>query len=343
MSFGQPTFLLTLLAIPLAIAVYLLAQRRRTRYPVRFTNLDVLASVVPTAPSWRRWVAPVLFLAALAALAMGVARPRAHTMVSSERATVILVIDVSRSMQANDVRPTRLLAAEEAIRTFLDHAPKNLRVGLIAFAGEPQVAAPPSTNHDLVRQSLADLEYFGGFGGTAIGDALAAAVRLGKQTLQVDQGGSRDGRTIAYRVSAQQRKKPLVSILFLSDGAQTRGTLLPLEGARIAKKAGFPVYTVALGTPNGRLPLNQGQGLGGSNFSFSVPPDPETLHAIARTTGGRFVAAHDEKTLTRTYAQLGSSLGREAGTTEVTFAFLLGGMGLLLAAGIASAFWSQRL
>jgi Ca-activated chloride channel family protein len=342
MSFAQPLLLLTLLAVPAAAVLYLLAQRRRTRYAVRFTNVDVLAGVA-AGPSWRRHVAPVLFLVALAALCLGVARPRASTLVPSERATVILVIDVSRSMQANDVRPTRLLAAEAAVRAFLDRAPKKLRVALIAFAGEPQVATPPTTDHDLVRESLGDLQYFGGFGGTAIGDALAAAVRLGKQTLEEGRP-VRPGQTIAFRTVAPAQKKPLVSILFLSDGAQTRGTLLPLEGARRARDAGFPVYTIALGTPNGRLPLTQGQGPGtGSSFGFAVPPDPETLHAIARVTGGKFVAARDDKTVRETYAQLGSRLGREPAKREITFAFLIGGAALLLAVGVASALWSPRL
>ena len=141
MTFDSPFMLLSLLAVPAAIGIYLLAERRRVRYAVRFTNLEVLAGVTPRR-SIRRYVPGVLFLLALTALCLGLARPHVKTAVLKNQATVILVIDVSGSMQATDVKPTRLQAAEAAARTFLDHAPKGLRVGLIAFAGEPEVAAP---------------------------------------------------------------------------------------------------------------------------------------------------------------------------------------------------------
>jgi Ca-activated chloride channel homolog len=337
MTFARPLLLLTLLVIPLAIAAQVLIERRRMRYAVRFTNLDVLAAVA-RARAWRRWIAPVLFLAALAALSVGLARPKVSTQVASERATVILVIDVSRSMEARDVKPTRLGAAQAAVRTFLDKAPKNLRVALIAFAGEAQVATPPTTDHDLVRESLDTIESFSGFGGTAIGDALAAAVELGQQV--TGTGGA--GNTIAFRTAAGPGSRSgLVSVLFLSDGAQTRGVLEPLQGAERAKEAGFPVYTVALGTPNGVLRSNS---FGGGFFgSRRVPPDPATLRAIAETTGGRFVAAHDAQTLHDTYSRLGSKLGRTPGKSEITYAFLAAALGLLLAAGVVSVLRAPRI
>src|SRR5262249_54253466 len=155
--------------------------RRRMRYAVTFTNIDVLASVAE-GRSVRRYVPPALFLLALGFLCVALARPHRNTLVPSDRATGILVIDVSGSMHAPDVKPTPPRAAQQAVRTFLDHVPKRVKVGLIAFSSEPQVAAPPTTNHELVRQSLDDLDFFQGYGGTAIGDALAAAVLLGKQS-----------------------------------------------------------------------------------------------------------------------------------------------------------------
>ena len=167
MSFGHPLLPVLLLAVPLAIVLYRLAERRRMRYAIRYTNLDVLATVLPRR-AWRRYVPPVLFLLALASLCVGLARPRVSTLVAKERATVILVIDVSGSMRAQDVKPTRLAAAQGAIRTFLDHAPKQLRVGIIAFAGEPQVASPPTTDRALLHQSLDDIGAFPAFGGTGI-------------------------------------------------------------------------------------------------------------------------------------------------------------------------------
>jgi Ca-activated chloride channel homolog len=339
MSFANPLLLLTLLVIPVVIVGHLLAERRRMRYAVRFTNMDVLASVIPAA-SWRRFIAPVLFLAAVGGIASCPARPKGTTQVASERATVILVIDVSRSMEARDVKPSRIGAAQAAVEKFLNQVPSRLRIALIAFAGEPQVATPPTTDHDLIRQSLGTIQSFSGFGGTAIGDALAAAVELGQQAT----GQGANGSTIAYRTApAPGARGGLVSILFLSDGAQTRGTLEPLQGAERAREAGFPVYTVALGTPNGTL---NGGGFGGGCGFFGtrrVPPDPETLRAIAATTGGRFVEARNAETLDSAYASLGSKLGRTAGKKEVTYAFLGAALVLLLLAGVVSVLRAPRL
>ena len=215
MSFQDPLLLLALLAVPLAVGGYLLAERRRMRYAISFTNLDVLAGVAG-GRAWRRYVPLTLFLLALTALCVAVARPTHRTMVAQDRATVILVVDVSRSMEAGDVKPTRLRAAEAAIRTFLGRVPKRLRVGLIAFAGDPEVATPPTTDHDTVKQALNTLQWFPRYGGTAIGDALAAAVQVGQQAV------SRGGGNLAA-VTTQTPTHGLVSILMLSDGAQTRG------------------------------------------------------------------------------------------------------------------------
>jgi Ca-activated chloride channel family protein len=350
MTFDRPLLLLTLLVVPTALGLYLLAERRRMRYAIRFTNLEVLTSVLGRR-LWRQYVPLVLFLLALTALCVGVARPNRTTLIPRDRATVILVVDVSRSMEARDVKPTRLGAATAAVRIFLDRVPKRLRVGLIAFAGNPAVAAPPTTDHGLVRESLDTIQWFPGFGGTAIGDALAAAVELGQKAVN-DQSGNLASVTTA----APSPARGLVSILFLSDGAQTRGTLEPLQGADRAKEAGIPVYTVALGTPGGTLQFRFGYGgggggapggppppYGGPGRRVPVPPDPDTLRAIADRTGGEFFAARDAKSLQAAYAKLGSRLGRKPGRSEITYAFLAAATGLLVAAGLLSALWSPRL
>ena len=329
MTFAQPLLLLSLLVVPLVILLYLLAQRRRARYAVKFTNMEVLASVVSKHRSWRRYVAPIVFLLALSALCVALARPQRSTLVASQQATVILVVDVSRSMEATDVKPTRLGAATDSIRKFLDHAPKGLRVALIAFAGEAQVAAPPTFDHNLVRESLAQLPAYSGYGGTAIGDALAAAVLLAKQV--------ESSRSLAS-ASAGSGHGP-VSILFLSDGAQTRGLLLPLQGAQRAKDAHIPVYTIALGTPNGTLDRGFGQFTG----RVPVPPDPVTLRAIAETTGGEFFAAQSTGALHAAYSKLGNRLTRVPRLHEVTYAFVGAAALLLVGAGLLSALWSPRL
>jgi Ca-activated chloride channel family protein len=337
MSFDRPILLLTLLVVPLTIAVYLLAERRRMRYAVTFTNLDVLASVAG-GRSARRFVPPALFLLALTLLCFAVARPQRSTLVASDKATVILVVDVSGSMHATDVKPSRLGAAQAAVRTFLEHVPKRVRVGLIAFSSEPEVAAPPSTDRELVRQSVDQLDFLQAYGGTALGDALAAAVELGRKTIREQTGP----QTIAYTAS---KPNSLVSILFLSDGKQTRGLLQPLDGAQRAKAAGIPVYTVALGTPNGVLttPFGGFGGGTGQGRRIPVPPDPATLSSIAKLTGGKFFTARSADALQSAYKELGSKLGRVPGRKEVTNEAVALAALVLLAAGILSALWAPRL
>jgi Ca-activated chloride channel family protein len=354
MSFGSPLLLLALLAVPAALGLHVLAERRRARYAVAFTNLNVLATVAG-GRVWRRYVPLVLFLLALAALCVGVARPRVKTLVANDQATVVLVLDVSRSMQSDDVKPTRLAAAQNAIRTFLGQVPKRVRVGLVVFAGEAQVATPPTTDRDLVRQALDETDYFYVSRGTAIGDALALSVDVGQRA--VGNPTSAPPGVIDYRPPAGQTgtrsfassssfaaasTSGLVSILFLSDGKQTRGDLLPIEGAQRAKDAKIPVFTIALGTPNGTLD-GSGGGFGGGFGRRPVPPDPATLRATARTTGGQFFVARAAKTLGSAYEKLGSRLGRTPGEREITNLFLAAAAAALIAAGVLSALWSPRL
>jgi Ca-activated chloride channel family protein len=355
-TFANPFLLLTLLVIPVAITGYLIAERRRARYAVRYTNIDVLALVAAGGRPWRRWLTLAIFLLTVAVLCTAVARPKVNTMVASDKATIVLVLDVSGSMQAIDVKPTRLVAAQKALQTFLEKVPKRVRVGLVLFAGEAQVATPPTTDHDLVSQAVDDAGSFHGFGGTAIGDAIATAVQLGIRTTGVE------GRTLASYtpVAAAPEQGPsstLVTILFLSDGHQTQGTLTPQEGAAKAKIAGFPVYTVALGTtgatrlrgfPGGGNsglfnPNNPNSGNFGGFGRRALSPDPKTLRAIANTTGGEFFNAKTAGSVEAAYAKLGSSLGRTPGKAEVTDSFLIGGAILLVLALGLSALWSPRL
>jgi len=350
MSFQSPWLLLGLLVIAAFVGLWLWAERRRARYAVRYTNVDVLATVV-SGRSWLRFIPAAILVAGLGALVIGLARPHVERTLLREKATVILVVDTSRSMQAKDVEPTRLGAAQEALRTFLDQAPDDLRVGLVVFAGEAQVATPPTDDHELVETAITDIDEFLVFGGTAIGDALQTAVLLGRQVTDLveEEGGtaaptpSETTRTLAQASSCPEEPGP-VSILFLSDGAQTRGLLQPLEGAQLAREACFPVYTIALGTPEGVIERGPFGGFPGQDASeiIPVPPDPDTLRAIARATGGKFSEARDADTVKRVYENLGSQLGREPGESEITWLFLaIGGVLLLLAGGVA-AFLSPR-
>jgi Ca-activated chloride channel homolog len=338
MSFERPLLLAALLLVPLAAAAYVLAQRRSSRYAVRYPNLDVLAGVAAAQSSWRRHVPAALAGVGLLALGVALARPHVTRMAPIEQATVVLVIDTSRSMQAQDVKPSRLEAAKAAARTFMDHVPKRLRVGLVVFSGDVTVTAVPTLDHALVRQSIDAIGPYSGFGGTAIGDAVARAVELGRDAV----GGALGFESLGTERTPADIARGVVSVLFLSDGRQNRGILLPHEGARRAKQAGIPVYTVSLGDPNAdssNAGSRPGFGFGGG---FRAP-DPATLKAIARTTGGEFFEARTTEALGSAYQDLGSRLGRAPRRSEVTVAFVAAAAGVLAAAGLLSPFLWPRL
>jgi Ca-activated chloride channel family protein len=356
MNFASPLLLLALLVVPLAVGIYVLAERRRMRYAVRFTNVDVLALVAGGGRKWRRLVAPVVLLLALATLCVAVARPHVRTLVAQDKATVVLVLDVSGSMQSNDVKPTRLAAAQSALHLFLDRVPKKLKVGLILFAGEAEVATPPTTDHELVQQAVDDAGDFQGYSGTAIGDAIALAVQIGLQSVGIsgpaaNAASSPSSRSLAAytAAAAPASSEGLVSILFLSDGRQNRGVLLPLQGAARAKQAGIPIFTIAFGTNGGSLPsFNTGGFISPNSGPFfggraALAPDPATLRAIAHATGGTFYRAKTAKAVQAAYSKLGSSLGRTRGNVEITDWFLAAAAILLVLAAGFSALWSPRI
>jgi Ca-activated chloride channel family protein len=332
MGFDRPYLLLLLAAVPAAAVAYGLLARRPGRHAVRYTNLEVLEAVTPNGRSWRRGLAGCLLLGALATAGVALAGPHVTRTATSERATVVLVVDTSRSMQSQDVRPSRLAAAKAAALTFLDRVPGRLRVGLVLFSGDVVVAAVPTREHERVRTTVNAIGPYDGWGGTAIGDAVARATEVGLEALAEAEGAS------------PARPRPvaaegLVSILFLSDGRQNRGILPPLEGAAHARAAGIPVFTVALGT-DGSAPSGPGRSFSGR---WNRAPDPETLRAIARLTGGEFFEARDDVELTSAYADLGSRLGRERQRREVSAAFVGAAAAALLAAGLLGAWWSPRL
>jgi Ca-activated chloride channel family protein len=328
MSFQWPLVLFALLVVPLVLAGFLVVERRRMRYAVRFTNLELLAAVVPASAAWRRYVPVALFLLSLAAAVTALARPRVTVSAPRENASVVLTIDTSGSMFAQDVPPTRLGAAKEAVRRFLLKLPEKYRVGIVAFSSEPQVVAPLTQDRALVRQGL---DYLSPGAGTAIGDALARSVQLAR----TDQSsGAVDGSTATSSPAASPR-----AIILLSDGSQTRGYLTPTQGADRAKAAHIPVYTVALGTPAGVVTFRNGP----YSQTFPVPPDPETLRMIAAETGGKFYAAGSAAQLNAVYEKLGSSIGRIRKRREATYAALGIAAALLVAASALSARSAQRL
>jgi len=325
MSFEAPALLLSLLLVPLAAVGYWLLQRRPPRYAVRYTNLEVLAAVAGRRRAWRRHVPVALLLAALAALCVAFARPTVTVKTPNERASVVLVVDTSGSMRATDVKPTRLGAAKTAMKSFLERAPASLRVGIVSFSDEAQVVVSPTVDRNQLVQGI---DVLGPGFGTAIGDGIARAVELARTaagTTSNDGGG-------AVAPLKDAKGHSLASILLLSDGAQTRGILSPGQGAERAQEAGIPVYTIALGTDGGTILA----GPPGQEQVIPVPPDRETLGAIAEYTGAESFDAESASALEKVYAGLGSRVGRVDRPREVTAVFVAAGALLLAsAAGLA--------
>ncbi len=328
MRFTWPLVLAAVALVPLAAAAYVLVERRRARFAIRFTNLDVLASVVPEKPPRRGLVPPALFGLALMVAIVAVARPETARSVNRRQATVVLVIDTSGSMVANDVQPSRLAAAQEAVRRFVKRLPGRFEVGMVVFSSEARVAMPITDDHELASQGV---EHLNAFGGTALGDALARAVDL------LRQAGKRDGATTSQAGAAGNI--PPSAIVLLSDGAQNRGQLEPMKAALRAKHFKIPVYTVALGTPGGSIHISDGA----FSQTITVPPDPQTLKRIALETGGRFYAAGSGARLNAVYDKLASRLSARRVYREATSVFLGISAALLLGAGVLSAFWLPRL
>jgi Ca-activated chloride channel homolog len=314
-SFATPAWLLGLALVPLALLAYEASRRRGTRYAVRFTAVPALKMAAGSVPAWRRHVPAALALAALAALVLALAKPQKTIAVPVERASIMLVTDHSRSMSATDVEPDRLSAAQRAARTFLNQLPDQVRVGAVAFSDTPDAVQAPSSDHDdarrIVDAQIAD-------GATATGAALEVAID-------------------ALKNDKQNGKRPPSAIVLLSDGKTT----VPPDPVPIARTAGqlkIPIYTVALGTRDATVPNPNPFGT-----PLLVAPDPETLRQIAQVSGGKAFTAEDSDSLKSIYKTLGSQLGTKKQKKQITASFAIGGLVLLLGAGLTSLRWAGRL
>jgi Ca-activated chloride channel homolog len=303
---------LLLLVVALGVA-YVVIQRQRRQYAVRFTNVDLLASVAPRRPGWRRHLAAACLLLALTLIVAAFARPARAIAVPRETATVMLAIDVSQSMRATDVEPTRLKAAQRAVRAFVDSLPSRFRLGLVAFAGNAQVLVPPTHQRALVRQAVANLQLQQQ---TAIGEAIFASIGAIENS-PLDKG-----------------RRPPARIVLLSDGATNAGRP-NAEAAAAAKKKGVRVSTIAFGTDSGTVVVQ--------DEVVPVPADRDALRRIADETGGRFATAATEHDLRETYADLGSRLAEVTRKREVTVWFVGAALLFAFAAAGASLAWTSRL
>ncbi|MET0511290.1 MAG: VWA domain-containing protein [Thermoleophilaceae bacterium] len=318
MSFQAPLFLLALALVPIAGAVYVFADRRRKADAARFASPALLPAVAPIRPGARRHLPLLLYGAALAAVAFALARPEATVAVPEERAAVVLATDTSGSMEARDVPPSRMAVVRRAALQLLDDAPKELRVGAVAFNHSVRAIEPPRADRQDTRDLLAGLRPRGG---TATGEGLAAAVAL------------------LNREAKRGPKRPPAAVILLSDGASTHGRD-PIEVAREAAKARIPVYTVALGTDSGTIEVKRPDG---TMATRPVPPDREAMRRIATISGARSFSADAGDQLSAVYERLGSQVATRDEQREVTAAFAAGAGLLLLTGGAMSLRWFGRL
>jgi Ca-activated chloride channel homolog len=310
-SFQTPLLLLGLLLLPLGFVAYALGERRRRRTAAVWAAPATAASVAPRRPGWRRHAPLALCALAIAGLITALARPQVSVAVPSEQASIVLAMDHSGSMQATDVAPSRLVAAREAGEAFLASVPAKVRVGGLVFDHRTEVVQDPTTDRAALRAGLRDAMVPSG--GTATGDALQSALDM----LAAQQG--------------EGAKRPPGAIVLLSDGESTSGRD-PVAVAEEAARQGVPVYTVALGTPEGTLPDGK-----------PVPPDAASLQAIAETSGGEAFTAQDASGLSAVYERLGSQVAMREEPREITGAFAGGAMALLLLGGGLSLRWFRRL
>jgi Ca-activated chloride channel homolog len=315
MTFLSPLWLLFLVPVAVLAVAYVVMQRRRQRYVVRFSTLPMLQRIAPRTPRWRRHLPASLVLVALTGLGVAAARPELTTREPYDRATVVLAVDVSRSMAATDVAPNRLEAARDAATRFIAELPPTIDVGVVAFAGTAQVLATPTTDHAEVAASLSGLQLGNA---TAIGEGVVTSLAQVRQ-LAADTPGGED-------VPAR--------IVLLSDGQNTSGTTIE-DAAAQAQAAGVPVSTIAYGTADGRI--------GGNAGGQSVPADDAALATLADTTGGQAYAATDADQLRSVYDDIGSIVGYRDVTREITAWFAAAGLVLALVAGALSLRWFARL
>jgi Ca-activated chloride channel family protein len=317
MHFRSPYWLFILVAVFAVALAYLLVALRRRRFVARFSNTSLLASVVPRRPGWRRHLTFTLLLLALTVLSLGVAGPTASVRVPQERATVMLAIDVSLSMQATDVLPSRLQAAQAAATEFADLLPKRINLGLVKFGRAGNVLVPPTQDRDVFKRAVAGLQlepY------TAIGEGVFACLDA--------------LNTFSQSSSVPGQKPAPARIVLLSDGFNTVGRTVA-EAAGAAKKADTPVSTIAFGTDTGTVNVD--------GTVQQVPSDKVTLRGLAEATGGSFHTATSQDELRSVYRDIGSQIGYTRAQRDISWRFMFAGLLLAISAGAASLLWSGRL
>jgi Ca-activated chloride channel family protein len=320
MTLIAPSRLWLLALVAALLASYVVLQRRRRHRAVRHPDLALVVASSPRRPGWRRHVSAGALLLAVAALVVGLARPAQSTEVAREEAVVVLAIDVSGSMTATDVAPTRMEAAIAAAREFVVDAPEAFRIGLVAFDDAGHVLATPATDRTAVLDALDRLERGPG---TATGDGLLVALEQVQAAVAEEAG-----------VVVDEGALPYGAVVLLADGANTIGTPLD-DAAAAAAEAGVPVFTIAYGTDDGVAEVD--------GELVPVPADPEAMAAVADATDGATYTAASASELADVYDRIGTRIGTITEQQELTVGFAAVAAGLLAVALLTSMLWSSRV
>ena len=348
MSFIWPDLLWLLLAVPALVGAYLLVLRRKKKFALRYASLDLVKEAMGARIGFRRHVPPLLFLLALAIMIAAIARPQATVTLPSQHETVILAMDVSGSMRATDVEPNRLVAAQNAAKAFISEQPDSVRVGIVAFAGTATVAQAPTSNKD---DLVAAIDRFQLQRATAIGSAIlvSLATLFPKDGIDVatfgwgaDQKGAKGKHDGADRNTGPGNTKPAAPgsyrsavIILLTDGQRTTGPD-SIAAARLAADKGVRVFTVGVGTPEGKI-------VGFEGWSMHVRLDEETLKTIADITRAEYFYAGNAIDLKKIYESLNSRIVMETRKTEVTALFAAAAALLATIAALLSMVWFNRI
>lgn len=321
-GFAAPWWFLLLIAVAAVAVGYVLAQRARRRRTMRFANLALLEKVAPRTQGWVRHLPAVLVVLSLLMLTVALAGPTAEQKVPRNRATVMLVIDVSLSMEATDIVPTRLKAAQEAATQFAKNMTPGINLGLISFAGTATVLVNPTTDRNGVINAIGSLKLAQS---TATGEGIFAALQSVESFSSVVGGA--DGPPPARIVLMSDGKQTVPEDLYAARGGYT--------AAQAAKQAGVPISSISFGTTHGTVDID--------GKAQPVPVDDESLHEIARLSGGEFYKAASAEELKKVYADLGEQIGYELKDADASKPWVVVGTLMLMLGAAASLFYGQRL
>ncbi|MFD9739785.1 VWA domain-containing protein [Umezawaea sp. NPDC059074] len=316
-AFATPWWFLLVIAVAALAVVYVLLQRMRRRRMLRFANLELLEKVAPKREGWYRHVPAAFLLVAFLLLTVALAGPTAEQKVPRNRATVMLVIDVSLSMKATDIQPSRLEAAQVAAKSFAEGLTPGINLGLISFAGSATVLVAPTTDREAVSQSIGDLKLAQS---TATGDAIVAAMAA------IDSFG---------KVVGGADGPPPARIVLMTDGKETVGTRKAFDAAGDAKNAGIPISTISFGTEQGVVEIE--------GRRQDVPVDDDSMKEIAKLSGGEFFKAASAEELRRVYDTLGEQIGYEKKQADASKPWLVLGTVLAMLAAAGALVFGQRL